>query len=719
MQEHNQYTIQDGFENIKKAIKNSQPIDSELFLLKTHVTANHEEFISEVKKNLNDEGYELIKFLSNNGVFTFDMMNKKGGDGLSILDFSARNAKECFKLFAKANFKDGDENSLLHLAVRQNNTVVVELLIRNGCDPLATNKNQTTPFKIALLESNKQVIKNYIVLSQEIEIEDKNLQTPLHWLMQFSDNISVECVKELISEGAFIDYDLYKKDINGNTALHFACRNNPQAYLDFISNSPLIYFNLQNNNGEFPISFAIENYDANFFSKIIDKTPKNILKMENDLNDNTLLHIAALKNCNDQKTIIEELIKAGVDTAIKNKNGETFLHLLANKEIIKILIGKKYIPISLINTQNNEGKTILHKSLIFGEIIHADFLITNGANINIKSNSGATALEYYKNYRITFAMNLELKDDQLENKGFFSISENELKKFKLEKRLFAIYGGEKIKDCFDYSLETGGEFWEGVSEIAYHLQLFIKNQPPEENHRLNKIWEIFSFYNHSLSSDEAASKILSGAPLLFHVGFNSHASIGIFSMDNNELNFTFIDRGPLSDRISITNLCYPIKIIKIPKDKSILIEILDLIKEASISSQEKAKKLLLIDVAIKTGNSYVTREDVPSNFLAKHYKVGICYWTNPKTAAHYLFRSEFLNELGFKVGQTKYKEFDLFIHKQILKEYKEQVPFSEQNKKLVPACEKIIEQKETKLANGYIGPNNGSIEQISNSKRLS
>ena len=97
---------------------------------------------------------------------------------------------------------------------------------------------------------------------------------------------------------------------------------------------------------------------------------------------NTLLHITR------DEVIAQLLIKFGADVNAKNDKGETAL-FHASPEFAKILIENG----ADVNAKNNKGETILDVVLETNHMHTIQWLIEKGADINAKNNKGETILD--------------------------------------------------------------------------------------------------------------------------------------------------------------------------------------------------------------------------------------------------------------------------------------------------------------------------------------
>ena len=101
------------------------------------------------------------------------------------------------------------------------------LILEHSCDPHAVTLGGATPLHYACRYSHFDIVR-YLISEQHCDPDccDSHQQTPLHWLSgayrECTQEEPLKIVKFLVS---LANYDVRKRDENGNTALHFACRD--------------------------------------------------------------------------------------------------------------------------------------------------------------------------------------------------------------------------------------------------------------------------------------------------------------------------------------------------------------------------------------------------------------------------------------------------------------------------------------------------------------
>lgn len=136
---------------------------------------------------------------------------------------------------------------------------------------------------------------------------------------------------------------------------------------------------------------AVNNNDGSAVKKLI---AQGVNVSELDSNQDAPLVMAAYKGYSE---IVRLLLEAGADvTAVDPGMKATALHAAAyagRTEAAKLLVQHK-IDIDKQGPYN--GYTALHDAIWQGNVETAEVIINAGANLNLKSNSGQTPLEFAK-----------------------------------------------------------------------------------------------------------------------------------------------------------------------------------------------------------------------------------------------------------------------------------------------------------------------------------
>ena len=224
----------------------------------------------------------------------FDQTNDIGQCFLYSIKFGIPSICEYFLSHgANINAKNQFEDTVLQIAVNNNNKEIVELFIKYGADVNEKNIDGETALHIAVANNYKEIAEILIINGADINEKDNDGKTALH---KAAINNSKDVIELLLSYGLNIN----EKDNDGETALHIAVANNYKEIAEIL---------------------IINGADIN----------------EKDNDGKTALHKAAINNSKD---VIELLLSHGLNINEKDNDGETALQKAVkfnSKEAAEIL----------------------------------------------------------------------------------------------------------------------------------------------------------------------------------------------------------------------------------------------------------------------------------------------------------------------------------------------------------------------------------------------
>lgn len=270
---------------------------------------------------------------------------------LNLIDYILNN----YQLKA-VDCRNNDNKTALHEAAQFGQAKAVELLLKNGAEIDALKKADWTPLMLACTKVNQS------------EFKDEHYKT----------------VEVLLRGGAEVNY----RNKDGWTALHLIAREGEVRILELLLGYGL---NLEaiTRNGRSALHIAALHGNFDMTSKLI-RLGFEVNKQ--DSCGNTPLHESILgANLKISKLLLDN----NADLHCRNKSDFTILHLAAAQGNIDVI---DYIISTLkfeINVRTASGLTPLHCAARINKQKDAyDFLVSKGADVNIKDNFGRTASDY-------------------------------------------------------------------------------------------------------------------------------------------------------------------------------------------------------------------------------------------------------------------------------------------------------------------------------------
>lgn len=325
---------------------------------------------------------------------------------------------------------DKDQNTLLHYAcgfpdhwggvsgLAEHRRELIRLLVQAGCSPNAQNEYGNRPLHQECAVAGQTACVEELLMSgadvcsvgcylrktdggQQVKVVES--VTALHLAVL---NKSYDCIPLLLAAGA----DTGAMDTKGRTALDYCT----EAAVD---NAGDIINLLKDSSAQNLMLYALAQDDVALFKLLKNRG----VDMSLELNDNldTPLHLAS------SVEMVQFLVEAGADVNAENSEGKTPLYYAVESEIVSILLchganvndedlhhntalnraifGRSFHLIDLLleagaelNPQN--ALPPLHVACACGYVSIVEKLLSKGANPQLKSYQGKTAVDYAKEY---------------------------------------------------------------------------------------------------------------------------------------------------------------------------------------------------------------------------------------------------------------------------------------------------------------------------------
>ena len=239
------------------------------------------------------------------------------------------------------NARNRNGDSPLFLAVKNNLRTIGELLLAKGADVFATNTENYSPLKMAMMLGGD--VQDWLLSSEVIRATDGLGNTPLHYAAEWQIDSAVAA---LLEKG-------------GNS-------------------------NVQNASGETPLFSAAKTDSISTLRLLIQKGANTEIR---DYLGNTALHSCIRY---DSKNVAKLLIASGIDVDAQNLSGKTALHEAARAgkaSMVNLLLDNG----ANINSTDATGKTVLIDSIHGGNVELIKLLLTRGASPQIQEMYGRNA----------------------------------------------------------------------------------------------------------------------------------------------------------------------------------------------------------------------------------------------------------------------------------------------------------------------------------------
>jgi ankyrin repeat protein len=286
------------------------------------------------------------------------------------------------------NAQDYKGNTALHYAVKEGEITVITILTKAGANSLIFNNNSESSLHLAAAKSEPKIIQLLINSFQltrcNIDLQDKQSNTPLHIAIK---NENIRTCNVLLQESA----SRLKINSEGNTPLHCAVQaENPLLTRSLIHAIALEH---RNNNGDTPIMIATKTGNGLIFQTLL---VSNSLLSIKDRNGNSLLHLACIP---ESSFILNFLLRRKI-CSIENENLESItpLHFACTKNNITA-VRNLLSHGAKINTFDQLGQTPLMTAINNRNTELCMLLLThpiNNATLSMNSQdfAGNTALHW-------------------------------------------------------------------------------------------------------------------------------------------------------------------------------------------------------------------------------------------------------------------------------------------------------------------------------------
>lgn len=275
------------------------------------------------------------------------------------------------------------ENQIaLNYFIRNNNENQIELMLK---DPFINiffqNEDGDTPLHLAVKNQNEKIVN---LLLNQIKHEYFEGTNSLH--VALKENKSVEYILEEMTKNNI----LIQKNINEETVIHAAVQTGNEKILNLLLKKETFLNLIHMKKYLTPIQLMVEDEHADLLLLLQTEFSNNIFVSRNKSGD-TPLHLAIKLN---KTKIAELLIYAESKRNVFSFHGECQFPIFefTENEIIKSLLKDFKELGNLYNIKNLDGNTPLHLSILFDNDQIFEILKEKEFDIRIKNNENKNAL---------------------------------------------------------------------------------------------------------------------------------------------------------------------------------------------------------------------------------------------------------------------------------------------------------------------------------------
>ena len=255
---------------------------------------------------------------------------------------------------------------------------LVTMLLENGADVSARNRDQNTPLHYAAERGALKTMEILLSKGADISAKNKSGETPLHRAF-YAEVKNPKVVTYLLEKGA----DVNTQNSSGETPFMIVNRTEPyntEMIVALFAAKPDV--NIQDVNGVTALMHSIRLIRSSW------QIPASMLNIPGidvnlvDKDGRTALHYAVITNIDGNDQIVRVLVNKGANVNVQDKRGKTPL-LQALEEgnrmkcVAELLHGKADPKLA-----DKEGNTPLYAALSTKDLGLLDALIERGADVN-------------------------------------------------------------------------------------------------------------------------------------------------------------------------------------------------------------------------------------------------------------------------------------------------------------------------------------------------
>ena len=267
----------------------------------------------------------------------------------------------------------------LEIAVQKENIEIVKLLTEKGANIHTQDTHGNSPLSMAFASTNEML--EAVVNSSNVTSQDSDGNTPLHIALLTDAPLSK--VQYIIS----LTDDVNIRNRDGYSALFISVLKNRQKVGEMLLAKDADIFSANKNNNS-PLRIALKFVGSDKGDSIHKWLITSRTIKSKDGSGNSVLHYAAEWQYGKA---ITSLLAKGADISAKNANGETPLFSAVktnNPEIIRLIVegGADLLA------RDNLGSTVMHAAVRWEAPDSIDTLFNYGVSVNVQNSTGKSPL---------------------------------------------------------------------------------------------------------------------------------------------------------------------------------------------------------------------------------------------------------------------------------------------------------------------------------------
>ena len=293
------------------------------------------------------------------------------------------------------NIQNSAGNTPLHEAVIREAScdVVKALVLHKSCDPNIVNTTGMTPLQCAIASGELDYVE-ILISSGKCSHKHKSIRGSHRDMDSNKPQLFFALLK-------CPDFSINKKDSNGRTALHKACRKEKLEYIRALIEDERCDPNIQLSDGSTALHVAISSHYHRVYHHEAVQCLLKSTKIDPNLKDNsgqTPLHIAVVRKHFKSASLL--LKRSTHKPNLQDNDGNTALHLgvgVGSLYAVELFLSHTSID---LNIQNSAGNTPLHEAVIREASFHVvklyvikALVLHKSCDPNIVNKAGMTPLQ--------------------------------------------------------------------------------------------------------------------------------------------------------------------------------------------------------------------------------------------------------------------------------------------------------------------------------------